>query len=63
MVARAMYILPAGERQTIRLHVPAVLAVALCAAMVIALAYPHPLLDLAWTAAKGFLAAGGSRSS
>jgi NADH-quinone oxidoreductase subunit N len=60
MVARAMYILPAGERQSIRLQVPAVLAVALCAATVIALAYPRPLLDLAWNAAKGFLAAGGA---
>jgi NADH-quinone oxidoreductase subunit N len=57
MVARAMYILPAGERPSIRLQVPAVLAVGLCVAAVVALAYPRPLLDLAWTAAQGFLPA------
>jgi len=57
MVARAMYILPAGERRAIPRQVPIMLAVGVCAVLVVALVYPRPLLDLAWKAALGFLSA------
>ncbi len=55
MVARALYIEPAGERPSVRVAPSLAAAVIVCVAMVICLAYPHPLLDLAWSAAAGFI--------
>jgi len=51
MVARAMYIEPAGGRPPIRLQAPAVLAVLICVLMVIGLAYPQPVIAAAREAA------------
>jgi len=51
MVARAMYIEPAGGRPPIRLQAPAVLAVLICVLVVVGLAYPQPLIALAENAA------------
>jgi NADH-quinone oxidoreductase subunit N len=51
MVARAMYIEPAGERPSIRLQAPAMTAVVVCVLMVVGLAYPQPIIGLVEQAA------------
>jgi NADH-quinone oxidoreductase subunit N len=51
MVARAMYIEPAAGRPPVRLAAPAALAVVVCVLVVVGLAYPRPLVDLARGAA------------
>jgi NADH-quinone oxidoreductase subunit N len=52
MVARAMYIEPAGARERIRLQPSTAIAVLICVAVVIGLAYPRPLLEMARGAAQ-----------
>jgi NADH-quinone oxidoreductase subunit N len=54
MVARAMYIEPAGGREPVRLQPSAVAAVVVCVLVVVGLAYPGPLLELARRAATAF---------
>jgi NADH-quinone oxidoreductase subunit N len=54
MVARAMYIEPAADRPTIRLQPTTVVVVIICVLVVIGLAYPGPILELAHKAAAAF---------
>jgi len=54
MVARAMYIEPEGERPVVGLRLPLGLAVLICVVVVVGLAYPRPLIELARSAAGGF---------
>jgi NADH-quinone oxidoreductase subunit N len=52
-VARAMYIVPAGDRKPVKVRWPAALAVLICVLVVILLMYPTPALDLSREAARG----------
>lgn len=54
MVARAMYIEPAETRPVVKVRFAAAAAVVVCVTLVIALLYPEPLLNLAYSAAVIF---------
>lgn len=54
MVARAMYIEPAGARPSVRLQPSTTFAIVVCVLVVVGLAYPGPLLGLAHEAAAAF---------